>query len=42
MPEESGEQIDIDNVAMKKIKETEKVANHVIASVIPGVDITEV
>ena len=42
MLDESDERIDIDNVAMKKMKETERVDNHIIASAILGVDITEV
>ena len=41
MPDESDERIDIDNVAIQKMKETEKVDNHIIASVILGVDITK-
>ena len=42
MPDESDERFDIDNVAMKKMKETESIDNHIIASAILGVDITEV
>ena len=42
MPDESDEQIDTDIVATKKMKETEKVDNHIIASVILVANITEV
>ena len=41
MPDKSDERIEIDNVSMKQMKETERVDNHIIASLILGVDVTE-
>ena len=42
MPGESDGGIDIDSVATKKMKETEKIDNHIFDLFILGVDITEV